>query len=54
VRRVADLDAPEQVGHTRLVRSPRLRTLALGLLVLLVAALCGVAIREVWSLAESG
>ncbi|GAA3036947.1 hypothetical protein GCM10010528_17030 [Gordonia defluvii] len=24
------------------------------LLVLLVAALCGVAIREVWSLAESG
>ncbi len=37
---MADLDAPEQVGHTRLVRSPRLRTLALGLLVLLVAAGC--------------
>ena len=34
------MDAPEQVGHTRLVRSPRLRTLALGLLVLLVAAGC--------------
>jgi cytochrome c oxidase subunit 2 len=37
---VADLDTPEQVGHTRSVRSPRLRTLALGLLVLLVAAGC--------------
>ena len=34
------MDAPEQVGHTRPVRSPRLRTLALGLLVLLVAAGC--------------
>ncbi len=37
---MADLDTPEQVGHTRLVRSPRLRTLALGLLVLVAAAGC--------------
>ena len=35
-----DLDTPRHVGHTRSVRSPRLRTLALGLLVLLVAAGC--------------
>lgn len=35
-----DLDTPEHVGHTRPVRSPRLRNLALGLLVLLVAAGC--------------
>ncbi len=34
------MDTPEPLGHTRPVRSPRLRTLALGLLVLLVAAGC--------------
>ena len=37
---MADLDTPGHVGHTRPVRSPRRRTLALGLLVLLVAAGC--------------
>ena len=40
MRRVPDLDTPEPLGHTRLVRSPRLRTLALGLLLVVVAAGC--------------
>jgi len=40
VSRVTDLDAPEPLGHTRPVRSPRLRTLAFGLLLLLVVAGC--------------
>jgi cytochrome c oxidase subunit 2 len=37
---VTDLDAPDPVGHTRPVRSLRLRTLALGLLLVVVAAGC--------------
>jgi cytochrome c oxidase subunit II len=37
---VADLAAPEPVGHTRRVRSPRLRALGVGLLVLLVTVGC--------------
>ena len=35
---MTDLDAPDPVGHTRPVRSLRLRTLALGLLLVVVAA----------------
>jgi len=37
---VTDLETPEPLGHTRPVRSPRLRTLALGLLLVAVAAGC--------------
>ena len=37
---MTDLDAPDPVGHTRPVRSLRLRTLALGLLLVVVAAGC--------------
>ena len=37
---MTDLEAPDPVGHTRPVRSPRLRTLALGLLLVVVAAGC--------------
>ena len=37
---MTDLAAPDPVGHTRPVRSPRLRTLALGLLLVVVAAGC--------------
>jgi cytochrome c oxidase subunit II len=37
---VTDLEAPDPVGHTRPVRSARLRTLALGLLLVVVAAGC--------------
>ena len=37
---MTDLEAPDPVGHTRPVRSARLRTLALGLLLVVVAAGC--------------
>jgi cytochrome c oxidase subunit 2 len=37
---VTDLEPPDPVGHTRPVRSARLRTLALGLLLVVVAAGC--------------
>ena len=37
---MTDLDGPDPVGHTRPVRSARLRTLALGLLLVVVAAGC--------------
>lgn len=37
---MTDLEAPDPVGHTRPVRSFRLRTLALGLLLVVVAAGC--------------
>ena len=37
---MTDLEAPDPVGHTRPVRSSRLRTLALGLLLVVVAAGC--------------
>ena len=37
---MVDLDTPDRLGHTRPVRSPRLRTLAVSLLVVLVGAAC--------------
>ena len=37
---MTDLEAPDPVGHTRPVRSSRPRTLALGLLLVVVAAGC--------------